>query len=199
MLFRSNTVRIGTQVWMVGNLRTTKFNDGTSIPNVTDNIEWYNLKTPGYVFYNGDPSYKNSYGALYNWYAVNTGRLCPKGWHVPTDAEWTTLITFLGGESVAGGKLKETGISNWRSSSTDIESLNVGATNETNFTALPGGQTFQSDFRPFRDIGYGGSWWSSSESKENAAWARVMLMSSSEVARVENEKVEGISVRCIKD
>jgi uncharacterized protein (TIGR02145 family) len=127
-----NIVTIGTQTWMAENLETTKYNDGNNIPNISDNVAWSNLTTPGYCWYNNDDStYKNLYGALYNWYTVNRGKLCPIGWHVPTDAEWTTLTTYLGGESVAGGRLKETGTMHW-------VSPNVGAINETGFTALPG-------------------------------------------------------------
>ena len=109
-----HSVTIGTQVWMVENLKTTKYNDGTSIPLVTDATDWHNLLTPGYCWNNNDEAtYKATYGALYNWYTVNTGNLCPTGWHVPGDAEWTTLTTYLGGEDVAGGKLKEVGITHW--------------------------------------------------------------------------------------
>ena len=115
------------------NLKTTKYNDGTSIPNVTNDTSWSNLTTGAYCWYNNDVSYKNPYGALYNWYAVNTGKLAPKGWHVPSDAEWTTLITYLGGESIAGGKLKEAGTTHWLSPNTE-------ATNSTGFSALPGGR-----------------------------------------------------------
>ena len=105
-----HTVTIGAQVWMVENLKTTKYNDGTAIPLVTDSTAWAILTIPGYCWYNNDAvTYKATYGALYNWYAVNTGKLAPKGWHVPADAEWTKLITFLGGEDVAGGKMKSTG------------------------------------------------------------------------------------------
>jgi len=97
-------VAIGTQVWMAENLKTTKYNDGTFIPLVTDSTAWGNLSTPGYCWYNNDAAtYKNTYGALYNWFTVNTGKLSPKGWHIPSDTEWETLITYLGGESLAGG------------------------------------------------------------------------------------------------
>jgi uncharacterized protein (TIGR02145 family) len=128
-----HTVTIGTQVWMVENLKTTKYRNGDPIPNVTGNA-WAALTTGAYCWYNNDAAtYKATYGALYNWYAVADSRnIAPTGWHVPTDAEWTTLTTFLGGESVAGGKLKETGTNHWTSP-------NTGATNETGFTALPGG------------------------------------------------------------
>ena len=126
-----HTVTIGTQIWMVENLKTTRYNDGSPIPFVTDSSSWSNLTTPGYCWYNNDTTNKNTYGALYNWFAVNTGKLAPTGWHVPTDDEWTTLTTYLGGESIAGGKLKETGTTHWRTP-------NAGATNEIGFTASSG-------------------------------------------------------------
>ena len=128
-----HTVKIGAQTWMVENLRTTRYNDGTAIPLVTGNTAWGSLTTPGYCWYNNDQAtYGSTYGALYNWYAVNRGKLCPTGWHVATDAEWTQLTDYLGGVWVAGGKMKEAGLSHW-------ESPNEGATNSSGFTALPGG------------------------------------------------------------
>ncbi len=126
-------VTIGTQVWMVENLKTTKYNDGTDIPLVTDNTAWSNLSTSGYCWYNNDAStYKTPYGAMYNWFAVATGKLCPTGWHVATDNDFSVLANYLGGLSVAGDKLKEAGTAHWLSP-------NTGATNESGFTALPGG------------------------------------------------------------
>jgi uncharacterized protein (TIGR02145 family) len=129
-------VTIGTQVWIIENLKTTKYNDGTTIPNITDNEVWANLTTPGYCWYDNDAStFKAIYGALYNWYAVNTGKLCPLGWHIPTRDDYTTLMLFLDTDGTwdnndAGGKLKETGTIHWLSP-------NIGATNESGFTALP--------------------------------------------------------------
>ena len=147
-----HTVTIGTQVWMVENLKTTRYNDGTAIPLVTDEYSMGNLTTPGYCWYNDSATYGNTYGALYNWYAVNTGKLAPTGWHVPTDSEWTVLTTYAGGESVAGGPLKEAGTVHWKSP-------NTGATNATGFTALPGGICENNG--TFTGIGYSGYWWSS--------------------------------------
>ncbi len=101
-------VKIGNQTWMAENLKTTRFNDGTPIPLVSDNTTWSTLSTPGYCWYNNDSvNFKDFGGALYNWYAVNTAKLAPPGWHVPTDAEWTTLTNYVGGLDVAGGKLKK--------------------------------------------------------------------------------------------
>ncbi len=124
-------VTIGAQVWTVENLRTTKYNDGTNIELVTD-ATWDVLTTGAYCWYNNDISNKDTYGAIYNWFAVETGKLAPAGWHVPTKAEWQVLADNLGGGAVAGGKLKETGATHWNSPNTD-------ATNETGFTGLPGG------------------------------------------------------------
>jgi uncharacterized protein (TIGR02145 family) len=128
-----HTVIIGTQEWMVENLKTRRFNDGSAIPLVASSSAWPTLTTAGYCWYNNDSAANSAtYGALYNWFAVNAGKLAPTGWHVPSDSEWNVLITYLGGESVAGGRLKEAGTVHWNSP-------NAGATNEFGFTALPGG------------------------------------------------------------
>lgn len=184
-------VTIGTQVWMVENLKTTKYNDGTAIPLVTEPATWSDLAAPGYCWYNNDPAtYKNTYGALYNWFAVNTGKLAPVGWHVPTDAEWTALATFLGGEAVAGGKLKETGTVHW-------QSTNAGATNEIGFTALPGGDRYIGG--TFQDLSELGSWWSSSEYSADNAWKRNINYGNAYLNAGKGTKGTGYSVRCIKD
>jgi uncharacterized protein (TIGR02145 family) len=180
-------VTIGTQVWMVEDLRTTHYNNGDSIPNVTGQAEWVALTTPGYTWYNNEEA--TSYGAYYNWYTVNTGNLCPTGWHVPTDAEWTTLITYLGGDTEAGGKLKEVG-------TTHYVDPNTGATNGSGFTALPGG--YRNLDGPYYDLGNYGFWWSSTEIGTNA-WSRNTHNSTTIVERNENDKHFGFLVRCLKD
>jgi len=185
-----HTVTIGTQVWMVENLKTTKFNDGTRINNTTNNTDWNNLTTPSYCWYNNDIKWKNTYGALYNWYAVNTAKLCPSGWHVPSDVEWTILTTLLGGENVSGGKLKETGNTHWISS-------NLGAANESGFTALPGGNRIFNG--AFDYEGVRGSWWTSTEFDSRTAWQRVMYCIYADVSRSNYYKRFGFSVRCLKD
>jgi uncharacterized protein (TIGR02145 family) len=136
--------------------------------------------------------YGNTYGALYNWYTVNSGNLCPTGWHVPTDDEWTTLITYLGGQSVAGGKLKEIGTTHW-------ESPNTGATNGTGFTALPGGYRFRFGNRYFHNVGHVGGWWSATESSTDTAWDRDIPRDGSGVNRDSYNKEYGFSVRCVRD
>lgn len=125
------TVQIGSQLWMAENLKTTKYSNGTEIPLVTGQ-EWYTMTSQGYCWYNND--YKNFgkiYGALYNWAAIETGNLCPTGWHVPTDNDWNTLCKYLGGEKSAGGKLKESGTQHWKSP-------NAGATDSIAFSGPSG-------------------------------------------------------------
>ena len=128
------TVTIGDQVWLAENLKVTHFRNGDAIPNVTDSAEWSDVNTGAYCNYNNDTAIANIYGKLYNLYAINDDRgLAPEGWHIPTDEAWTTLTDYLGGNGIAGGKLKETGFEHWNSP-------NIGASNESGFTALPGGQ-----------------------------------------------------------
>jgi uncharacterized protein (TIGR02145 family) len=186
-----HTVTIGTQVWLVENLKTTRYNDGDSIPLVTDNVAWSNLDTSAYCWYNNDISYKNTYGALYDWFTVNTGKLAIAGWHVPSEEEWTTLTTYLGGESISGGKLKESGTSHWRSP-------NAGATNESGFTALPGGHRDVNGI--FSALGDDGYWWSATEyGTTGKVWYRNMNYNYDGVLSVSNNKKNGHSVRCIRD
>lgn len=185
-------VTIGSQVWMVENLKVTKFNDGTTIPLVTDNVEWSNLRTVAYCWYDNIVTNKNPYGALYNWYTVNTGKVCPSGWHVPTNDEWTTLITYLGGQSIAGGKLKESGTVHWTNP-------NEGATNETGFTAIGAGYRSGNPTINFNLFGIGSYWWSSTESTEELATGRSLWNGGVESNQVSQEKYYGLSIRCIKD
>lgn len=185
-----HTVTIGSQVWMVENLKTTRNNDGTAIHHVTSDTEWTLLTTPAYCWYNNDLSNKNPYGALYNWYAVNTGKLAPTGWHVPSDAEFAILSSYLGGESVSGGKLKELGTTHWASP-------NLGATNEFGFTALPGG--YRAENGEFIYIGRGGNWWSSSQHAYENSWYVGISYEYIGTGRGADLKGRGFSVRCVKD
>lgn len=182
-------VKIGAQIWMAENLRTTKYSDGSNIQNVTDVKTWANLIIPGYCWYNNDAANKNTLGSLYNWYATNTGKLAPIGWHIPSDTEWTILTTYLGGESRAGSKLKESGTSHWKSP-------NTGATNETVFTALPGGDRCKGTFSY---VGLRGYWWSSTADYSSYAWGRYLGTNTSGIYRLEIDKDSGFSVRCVKD
>jgi uncharacterized protein (TIGR02145 family) len=198
------TVTIGTQVWMAENLRTTKYRDGSNIPVVTDNTQWANnwnngnpLQQPMMCWYNNDQATytANKFGALYNWYAINPAtngnkNVCPTGWHVPTDAEWTTLTTFLGGQNVAGGNMKSTGTQYWSSPNTD-------ATNSSGFSGLPGG--FRVSNGVFDNFGLNGNWWSSTETSTVSAWNRRLGYSLGGVYRYDYVKAYGFSVRCVKD
>jgi uncharacterized protein (TIGR02145 family) len=188
-----NTIIVGTQTWMVENLKTTKYRDGTDISYPgSDNTGWENVTTGAYAWYNNDAAtYKSTYGALYNWNAVNTNKLCPTGWHVPTDAEWVTLHTYVGGESVAGGKLKETGTVHW-------QSPNTGASNEYGFSAVPGGDRVSSGL--YFEIGQRGLFWSSTIKAGQGPIIRVIEWNSGESKNIwQCNTMAGISVRCIKD
>jgi uncharacterized protein (TIGR02145 family) len=186
-----HTVAIGTQVWMVENLKTTKHNDGAAIPLVTDGTAWAALAAPGYCwFYNDSSSNKNTYGALYNWYTVNTGKLAPTGWHVPTDSEWSVLTTYLGGESVAGGKLKEAGTAHWNSP-------NTGATNEIGFSALPAGCRLPTG--SFYEVDHFSGWWTSTVADATNSWGRYVAYNLALVDRSTSSKKQGFSVRCVRD
>lgn len=184
------TVIIGTQCWMAQNLNIGTRIDGTS--NQTDNstIEKY--------CYADNTLNCATYGGLYQWnemmqYSTTPGiqGICPTGWHLPTDAEWTTLTTYLGGESVAGGKMKETGTTHWASP-------NTGATNTIGFTALPGGNRHSSG--AFNSISYQAHWWSSTEySITTSVWYRTLTYVNTNVSRASLHKDYGCSVRCLKD
>ena len=186
-----STVKIGTQTWMAENLKTTKYNSGASIPIISDNTEWKNNATGAYCWYDNDSTnYSKPFGALYNWYVVETGNLCPTGWHVPSDLEWTTLIEYLGGESVAGGKLKETGTSHWLAP-------NEGATNETGFTAVPGSSRWYDG--QFPSLGNKAYWWSSTENGACCAFNMYIPNEAGSAAIYDGDKESGASVRCLKD
>ncbi|MEY1639586.1 FISUMP domain-containing protein [Tenuifilum osseticum] len=185
-----NTIWINGRQWMKENLKTTRYNDGTAIPLVTDKTAWAALSTPAYCWYNNDQTtYGNTYGALYNWYTVNTGNLCPTGWHVPTDAEWTTLLDYVGGDSIAGTKLKAT--SGWY--------VNYGMGNGTDnfgFSALPGGVRTGGYFS---SEGLDGHWWTSTEEDVSNALGWKMIWDLERVLSSTAYKEMGFSVRCIKD
>jgi uncharacterized protein (TIGR02145 family) len=184
-------VIIGDQVWMASNLFTTHFNDGTSIPHVTNQSAWFTTTDPAYCYYNNDSAtYGSVYGALYNWYAVGQGNLCPQGWHVPSKEEWTEMINYLGGSSVAGGKLKEMGTSHWWSP-------NTGATDEYSFRGLPGGARYNS---VFDYVGEDADWWTSDTSGYSGrCWYVIAIYSTANTYFDDYEKFTGFSVRCIKD
>jgi uncharacterized protein (TIGR02145 family) len=186
------TVHLGSQTWMAENLRTTRYNDGEVIPVVKDNTDWITLKTPGYCWYNNDPAvYREIYGGLYNWYAVNTGKLCPAGWHTPDLNEFRSLFKSIN-NGTQGGKLKESGGLHWAYP-------NTGASNESGWTALPGG--IRGTDGEFNGLGFIGSWWYNVESLPAAEGRFAILNNSSNTLEFTGfgSITEGISVRCVMD
>jgi uncharacterized protein (TIGR02145 family) len=183
-------VTIGSQTWMQTNLNVTKYRNGDIIPQVTNSAEWTSLTTGAWCYYNNDPSTEIIYGKLYNWYAVNDPRnIAPLGFHLFNEAEFNTLVNYLGGSSLSGGKMKETGTSRWFTP-------NAGATNISGFTALPGGYR---DYNGgvFSDIGLSGNWWIST----NSTLHFYLVYNNTNVA-VDggmNGRKYGFSVRLIKD
>jgi len=186
------SITIGTQVWLKENLKTTKYNDGVEIPNVTNNSDWGNLTSGAYCWYDNDEAtFKNTFGALYNWHTTNNGKLCPIGYHIPSDAEWTKLTEYLGGTSIAGGKLKEIGTTHWMTP-------NTGATNESSFTALPGGwRSYSGTFNLKAEISY---WWSTTQyDSPESAYSRSLGHDSNIFYRHGSNKKNGHFVRCLRD
>jgi uncharacterized protein (TIGR02145 family) len=181
------------QEWMAENLRTTVYANGDPIPNETDPNQWSSLTTGAWSHYNNDSQYENPYGKLYNWYTVaDTRNMCPTGWHVPSNAEWTYLTDYLGGGNIAGGKMKSIGTQYWTSPNTD-------ATNVSGFSGLPG--AFRIDYGPFpTNFGSEGWWWSSSEEDAYYGSFRYLSYNQSFIGSVSsNYKETGMSVRCIKN
>lgn len=186
-----NIVQIGEQVWLAEDLKTTRFNDGELIPLVPGHSVWVGISTPAYCWY-GNDSVKFSFprGKLYNWYAVSTGKICPIGWHVPSNQEWTALSRFLGGDSIAGGKLKTPGTIFWRIP-------NKGATNSTGFSSFPGGYRNGSGIFLYGTIF--NNWWSSDEITSEAASGWYVYHAETVLYHQITLKMFGYSVRCIKN
>jgi len=198
-----NTVKIGGQVWLKENLRVTKFNDGTPIPNVTDITEWRHHDSPAYCWYDNDIKYKEPYGALYNWHAAgDRNDLCPTGWHVPGDEEWKELEMYLGMTreqadgtvwrgTDQGGKIKEAGTAHWAEP-------NKGATNESGLTVLGTGRRFTSGL--FGTMHQGSTIWTSTQSSLSSATYRHFASGNAGIGRnPAGEKKFGFPVRCIKN
>jgi uncharacterized protein (TIGR02145 family) len=186
--------KIGDQIWTLTNLDVATYRNGDAIPQVQDAIAWSNLTTGAWCYYENTTTYGSTYGKLYNWYAVNDPRgLAPTGYHIPQDAEWTTLTNYLGGNSIAvwfesaGAKMKST--TGWQADG--------NGNNTSGFTGLPGGS--RSNNGNFYDIGAFGFWWSSSEGNADYAWFRSLYFSYGDVNRYYNNKREGFSVRCLRD
>lgn len=187
-----DTVIIGTQVWLKENLRVTHYNNGDLIPNITDNTVWAATVTGARCYFNNDSSsYDPFYGVLYNWYAVSdTRHLCPAGWHVSGNAEWQMAENYLGGVTVAGGKMKEEGTAHWKSP-------NTGATNSSRFTGLPGGMRDPVN-NIFTALNENGLWWTSSIYGQYA-WSAYLYYLNTGVDHNPTPKKYGLSVRCIQD
>jgi uncharacterized protein (TIGR02145 family) len=191
-----NTLTIGTQVWMTENLNTTHYRNGDSIANIIDNTQWINSTTGAFCNYNNDTDNAATYGRLYNWYTLLDNRnLAPKGWHIPSESEWQTLISYLGGSNVAGSKMKELGTVHWTYSNPD-------ETNSSGFTALPGGHYSQMSWRVnyFTEINSCGFWWSTTDNALKSLASGVKICSpDNSVVITSIFKQDGLSVRCIKD
>jgi len=185
------SVQIGNQIWTQKNLDVTTYRNGDVIPQVQDASTWSNLTTGAWCYYQNNTANGTIYGKLYNWYAVNDPRgLAPNGYHIPSDAEWTILTDYLGGASIAGGKMKEAGTSHWLSP-------NAYATNLSGFRGLPGG--FRNVNGNFNSIGANGYWWSSSETTTEKAWYRSLSSNNGNVSSYNDLKLYGFSVRCLED
>ncbi len=180
------TVTIGSQTWTTENLKTTKYNDGKSIPNVIGESAWKELKTDAYCWFMDDVANKVTYGAYYNWNTVNTGKLCPAGWHVPSDKEWRSLTDYLGSENIAGNSMKAS--SGW--------SRNGNGTNESGFSALPTG--YRNAKGLFSSQGISAYWWSSSSDAVNG-WYTVLFSKDATAFKYYGQKESGFSVRCLKN
>ncbi len=201
------TIKIGAQTWMAENLKVTKYNDGTNIELLLDSVAWSKTLKGAYTEYNGDITNALKYGYLYNYYTVSSQKICPTGWHVPTIKECDTLVAFLGGDSISGIKLIETGKTNWNGVVTEV-------TNETGFTALPGGTRYGNG--RYKDIGDAGLWWNSDPlSIQHGGYYFGLLKNIEYVTKYKktiifmgtgNSKTDdnyayrnGMSIRCIKD
>jgi uncharacterized protein (TIGR02145 family) len=185
-------IHIGNLGWMRNNLNVDHYSNGDIIPQVNDPQKWISLKTGAWCYYNNDSLLGAIYGKLYNWYAVNDPRgLAPSGWHIPNDLEWKTLILTLGDVQVAGGKMKEIGLTHWKEP-------NLGATNESDFSALPGGWRTPDD-GIFDQMGLNGYWWSSMEDDNVNAWKLDLNYGNIRAGWYYYYKTSGFSIRCVLD
>lgn len=185
-----SVVIIGQQGWMKENLKVTHYRDGAEIPNITGTTEWASLTTPAWAEYNNSASMGTTYGKLYNGFAVETGKLCPAGWRVPTDDDWTELMDFLGGRSVAGGKMRQAGTTLWKTP-------NEGATNSSEFTALPSG--FRGPTGLYYQISEVALWWSSSSEADKLPYWILAYSNTQFFRNFPVTKVNGLTIRCIWD
>ena len=189
-------VQIGNQVWMAENLKVTHYNNGDPIIYITSEEHWGSMDEGQYGVYDDEPTNANIYGNIYNWAVIGDIRgICPVDWHVPSDDEYTLLTDFLGGESVAGGKMKEAGLEHWNY---DSDQISLEATNESGFTGLPAGHR-NTNSGDYIYMGFYGYFWSSTENGSDLAWRRYLFHYSSGVARDTFGKPNGFSIRCLRD
>lgn len=185
------TVEIGTQRWMAENLNATRYRNGDAIPYVKDERQWESFNEGAFCYHDNSKKSGRVYGRLYNWHAVNDPRgICPVGWHIPTDEEWQQLADYLGGNRLAGDKMKEAGTRHWAVP-------NAGATNLSGFSALPGGG--RDEFGKFIIDKYGGYWWSSTDDGGVDVWVRSIFYGYGSILRDGFNKNCGFSVRCLKN
>ena len=186
-----STVKIGNQEWTSKNLNVATFRNGDTIPEAKTDEAWEKAGEkgkPAWCYYDNDPKNGKKYGKLYNWYAVNDPRgLAPSGWHIPSDAEWTTLVDYFGGKDEAGHKMKSK--AGWHD--------NGNGSNASGFSGLPGG--YHGNDGTFNSIGINGNWWSSTENYTHNAWYRDLNYSNGNVSRYYDNKASGYSVRCLRD
>jgi uncharacterized protein (TIGR02145 family) len=196
-----HTTKIGNQIWFVENLKVNHLNNGQAILNLKDSASWTKSKKPSYCYYNNDSVGNRIYGKLYNFYTVNTGKVCPTGWKVPSDSDWFKLLSFVGGENIAAGKLKVKTYKYWGAP-------NVGAVDSFGFSALPGGyRSYNSTHFYGRNIF--GNWWSSKIIKQyyggapstddSLARSFTMYYDKANVINITNWFNNGLSIRCIKE
>jgi hypothetical protein len=186
-----NVISIGNQCWMKENLKTAHYRNGTPIPTGLNDSLWQTTTSAAYTIYNDNSINDSLLGKLYNWYAVaDSNGLCPIGWHVPSFNEWDTLINYLGGDAIAGGAMKEIGLTHWASP-------NIGATDSSNFTGFPGG--YRSDIGTYMLINKSGQWWSSDQYTNLGSISYYLYYNHKDVTKDFNRKSYGFSVRCVRD
>ena len=197
------TIVIGKYEWMAENLRTTSYNDGTEIPNITEDSVWMNLTSGAYCWFDNNRSNAETYGALYNWYAVDTKKLCPKGWRIPTDEEWKYLEGYVDTYYEIGSTIWNKANSRGYDAGRQIKN-SFGWNSEGNgpnkfgFSAVPGGERLVRDGR-FYIMGSNGFYWTSTEFGKNDAWFRNIIYAFDDILRYTHNKGHGFSVRCIRN
>lgn len=210
-----SVVKIADKLWMSEDLKTTRLNDGTEIPKITDPLEWGKQQEPAYCWYKNDEKYVNEFGSLYNWYTVTTDKICPQGWYVPSDSDWTDLENYLENNgynydgSVDPDSDRKTNnmigkslasITEWKQSSKEgtIGNTDFPETrNKTGFNALPGGYRDANGF--YQSLSITGGYWSTTEYTGESAWYRKFMYSSVKVLRDDHNKRDGFGIRCVKD